>query len=108
MRSSEAGQTQDAEEAREAGPSTESGREASSTQSAAAGDRVEISDAARAAQSSGDAALVERGRHALEASSLPEERLAELQQRVESGYYTEPEAHEQIAEGLAKDLGGSA
>lgn len=74
---------------------------------AAPGDRVEISDAARAAQSdaAGDAALVQRAREALSTSSLSADRLSELRANAESGRYTEPDAVQQAAEGLADDLG---
>lgn len=82
--------------------------ETSSVEESGPEDRVEISDVARAAQSEvgGDAALIERGRAALESSSLSDGRLAELRANVESGRYTEPEVTEQIAEGLAEDFGG--
>ena len=83
--------------------------ETSSTDDTSPTDRVEISDEARKAQAeTGDnAALVERGRAALESSrSLSDDRLAELRENVESGRYTEPDAIQQSAEGLAEDLGG--
>ena len=74
-------------------------------------DRVEISDAARAAQAQGqaEAQLIERGRSALrEATSLDAERLASLRQRAAEGYYRTPEAADQIAERLTSDLTSGA
>lgn len=100
---------EEANQAHEAAQTDEAqGEEAASTEETTPSDQVEISDAARAAHSEvgEDAALIERGRKALEESSLSEDRLAELQQRVEDGYYTQPEATQQIVEGLAQDVGG--
>ena len=103
LRNDEAGKAEDAAR------SGDAGNAGAAEKAAATGDRVEISDAARQAQAGDatDAALVERGRQVLEASSLSEGRLAELKQRAESGYYTSPEATQQIAEGLAEDLGSA-
>lgn len=72
----------------------------------ASSDRVEISDAARAAQSEagGDSALIERGRRELASQSLSDARLTELQEQVESGRFTEPDVTQQVVEGLAGDL----
>lgn len=100
-----------AEQAQEAAQSDGAGSsETSSADESTPGDRVEISDAARAAQSEGggDAALVERGRAALESSSLSAERLTELRENVENGRYTQPEVTQQVARGLGEDLGTAA
>lgn len=104
MRSDEAGTTQDAAQ------SANAGNQAPDAPEETAGDRVEISDAARSAQSESgeDAALVKRGREALQDSSLSSDRLAELQQRVENGFYSEPSSIQKVAEGLAEDIGGAA
>lgn len=99
----------EANEAQETAHSGETkGNEPDSTEETSPSDQVEISEAARMAHSEvdGDAALIELGRKGLESASLSEGRLAELQQRVESGYYTTPEMTEQIAEGLAEDFSG--
>ena len=104
MRSESAGNAEDLAQAERAG-------EASSAVTGDAGsDRVEISDAARSAQTGppGEAHLVERGRQALEeASSLSPDRLADLKQRVADGHYTDPGTARQVAEKLAGDLARS-
>lgn len=104
LRSESAGNAEDLAQAESAG-------EASSAATGDAGsDRVEISDAARSAQTGqpGDAHLVERGRQALgEASSLSPDRLAGLKQRVAEGHYTDPDTTRQVAERLAGDLARS-
>lgn len=100
----------EASQAQEAASSEGKENEPAATEETSASDRVEISDAAREAHSDvgGDAALIERGQQALKESSLSDARLAELQRRVEDGYYTQSEVTQEIAEGLARDLGGSA
>jgi len=101
----------DAQSANEAAQSADAGADApNQTEDTAAADRVEISDAARTAQSEagGDAALVDRAREALQEPSLSPNRLEELQQRVENGAYSEPKAIQQVAEQLADDLVGTA
>jgi anti-sigma28 factor (negative regulator of flagellin synthesis) len=89
---------------------TDDSSDAQKADASSSTDRVEISDAARSAQSAaaGDAALVERGRQVLQDSSLSADRLNELRQRVESGAYSDPSSIEKVAEKLAGALGGSA
>jgi len=97
---SEAQQAADAEEAPSEPPAE--------TTDAAGTDQVEISDAARAAQerlSGEDVALVERGRQALNESSLSEERIGELREQVENGRFTEPDVTQQVASSLAELFG---
>jgi hypothetical protein len=97
---SEAQQAANAEEAPSEPPAE--------TTDAAGTDQVEISDAARAAQerlSGEDVALVERGRQALEESSLSAERRAELQEQVEGGRFTEPDVTQEVASTLAELFG---
>lgn len=100
-RPDDASQAQEANQAQGA-----EGEDTAATEETTPGDRVEISDAARAAQSekSGDAALIDRARSELETSSLSADRLEELQERVESGRYTDPDVTQQVAENLADDL----
>lgn len=99
----------DVSEAQQAASSEDASSEQSAETTDAAGtDQVEISDAARAAQerlSGEDVALIERGRQALEESSLSEERRAELQEQVENGRFTEPDVTQQVASTLAEVLG---
>lgn len=103
-RSDETSQSQEAAQSSEAETD-----ESAAAEETTSGDRVDISSAAQAAQAEvgGDAALIERGRKALETSSLSADRLAELRERVDSGRYTEPDVAEQVAEGLAEDFGGT-
>ncbi|HET6568455.1 MAG TPA: flagellar biosynthesis anti-sigma factor FlgM [Rhodothermales bacterium] len=73
-----------------------------------ASDRVEISDAARSA--AGDIKLRELGfaQKALGGiAPLSQERIGEIKQRMESGYYHTPEAQRQIAMRIAQDLTGT-
>ncbi|MDX2193351.1 MAG: hypothetical protein NW201_08345 [Gemmatimonadales bacterium] len=72
-------------------------REAAATPSRAAGtgaDRVEVSEASRAAASSGPGAT----------GSLSPARLAEVGQRLASGFYDSPEVRDAIARRIASDL----
>jgi len=70
-------------------------------------DRLEISDAARAAHEKlggEDAAIVQRGRQALQEASLSEDRISELQEEVSSGTFTELQVTEEVAAELANDI----
>ena len=89
---------------------TPSGRASAAPSGAAApGDRVELSDAARAAGAQPSAAQspeVERARVALRAGSgLSPARLHELREQVRTGHYDQPEVAERVAEAAARDLG---
>lgn len=81
--------------------------------SGASGDRVEISEAARAAlaqrQSAGPAEI-DAAREALRSqpSTLDPTRKAALQQRVADGYYQQDAVVEEVAKRLAADLGAGA
>ena len=80
---------------------------ASQRQAANVEDRLELSDAARAAYSKQQqqAADLAQAREALEAlPSLGGDRLAEIKARLESGYYTRPEVTAQIAERLTSEI----
>lgn len=77
------------------------------------GDRVEISEAARAAlaeRTEAGPTSLGAAREALRSqpSSLDASRKAELQQRVADGYYQQDAVVEQVAERLAADLGAGA
>ena len=70
-------------------------------------DRIEISDAGRAAQAQEDAARtrdVATGLSALRELAPTEERMSEIRQRVQDGYYTQPSTLKEVAERLANDL----
>jgi len=96
----------EAERAPDAEPTTDASSDAAATDDTDTADQVEISDAART-EAASDAALIERSREALGATSLSAERLTELRQRVQEGYYSQPEVTEQVAERLADDIGGA-
>jgi anti-sigma28 factor (negative regulator of flagellin synthesis) len=101
----------DADQAQEAAQADGAeGAESAAPDETTSGDRVEISDTAQAAQAEvgSDAALIESGRQELTSSSLSAERLSELREQVENGRYTEPDVTQQVAEGLAEDLGRAA
>ena len=73
------------------------------------GDRVELSEAARARQAEAAArqAEVDAARRALDARpGLSDERVAELRERVADGYYDRPDVVEATADRLAGDLRG--
>lgn len=75
--------------------------------SASLSDRVEISEAARSA--AGDAAVREMtfAQKALGGiAPLSQERLGEIRQRMESGYYNSPEIQRELAMRIAQDLTG--
>lgn len=86
----------------------EGGKQAAEQRQASeAGDRVEISEAARAAFSKGQQQVtgLAQARNALnELPGLSEERAAEIRTRLEEGYYTRPEVSAKLAERLAADL----
>ena len=69
-------------------------------------DRVEISDAGRAAQAQDVARAkdVAMGLKALHEVAPPEEQMSEIRQRVQDGYYTQPDTLREVAERLASDL----
>ena len=72
-----------------------------------AGDRVELSEAARAQQAEAAARQteVDAARRALrDQPGLSEARLAELRERVADGYYDRPEVVDATAARLADDL----
>ncbi len=50
---------------------------------------------------------IEFARKALEASSVNETRLADIRQRLQEGYYTQPEVMSKIAERMADQAMGS-
>lgn len=84
---------------------------AAATASAERSDRFEVSDAARARQAEAAAhhAEVDAAREALHAQDgLSAERLAQLQQRVEGGFYDAPHVVDAVADRAAHDLDPSA
>ncbi len=73
---------------------------------APAGDRVELSDAARA-QSKAKGGELEQARQALlDQPPLDPERKEHILRRVQEGYYSQPDVIKQIAERLPADLTG--
>lgn len=83
-----------------------SASDATSAESREAGDRVEISDKARAALK--DARKSEEltfARKALDnVPSMSDERIAELTNRIKSGYYQQPDILDQVARRAGGDL----
>lgn len=81
-------------------------READAPKAGSAGDRVEISEAGRAAQThnADRAREIEIGRSALHELAPSPERLDEIRERVQEGYYNEPSTIKDVAERLANDL----
>ena len=77
------------------------------TQASAVKDRVEISAAARAAAESEEsqARKLDFARKAYDgAPGLDAKRTAEIQQRLDSGYYSQDAVVQQIARGVAHDV----
>lgn len=73
-------------------------------------DRVEISDAGRAAQANGpdiDPAELESARQAmLDIPPLSADRAEDIFKRIQAGYYSQPDAIKSIAEGIASEMTG--
>ena len=71
-------------------------------------DRVEISDAARAAVSdAGSSQEINFARKALLGiPPLSEKRVADIMLRIQNGFYSQPDVLRQIAEQITSDLGG--
>lgn len=71
-------------------------------------DKVEISDAARAALSrqSGGPEIDLAKKALLGIPPLSEKRAADIMTRVQNGYYSQPDVLRQIAEKVINDLGG--
>jgi anti-sigma28 factor (negative regulator of flagellin synthesis) len=68
-------------------------------------DRVEISEAGRAAASDTQTRELNFARKALDGvSSLPEERVEAIHQRIQDGYYQQPDVIRQIATSVAINL----
>lgn len=92
---------------RDANRADAAGKSAGTSGASAAGapqDRVEISDAARAAQASGSQkAELDFARKALDGvAPMSEPRTAEIQQRIQSGFYSQPEVINQVASRLSR------
>ena len=72
-------------------------------------DRVEISDAARAAANEPQVEGINFARKALLGiPPLSDERASDMIQRIQEGYYSQPEVLKQVATGVAGDLTGSS
>ena len=100
-------QTQAVSGANNVGAAGNGQQAASQRQATNVEDRLELSDAARAAYSKQQqqATDLSQAREALETlPSLGEERLAEIKARLQNGYYTRPEVAAQIAERLTSEI----
>lgn len=87
--------------------SNASAKKAETPANAPAGDRVELSEAARA-QSKAKGGELEQAREALlDMPPLDPERKDHILRRVQEGYYSQPDVIKQIAQRLHADLTGT-
>lgn len=86
-----------------------SAKAAGRTAASGSGDRVEISDAARAAAENTQSRELTFARKALLGiPPLSSDRVADILERVKEGYYSQPEVVKEISEKISSELLGAA